>query len=71
MVYECPILIATRTGKRISSNPCNDCAFFGRNCLDDLANEMSEEVLKIAGAYIRAVRESTKEYIDRELVGKK
>ena len=62
MVIECPILTATKTGKRISSNPCNDCAFFGMDCLDDLAREMSEEMLKITGAYIRAVKETTKEY---------
>ena len=60
--FECPILTATKTGKKISSNPCQDCAFYGKDCLDDLANDLSEEVLKLAGAYIRAVKETTKEY---------
>mgnify|MGYP001601058687 CR=1 FL=1 len=63
---ECPILTATRTGKKISSNPCQDCAFYGRDCLDDLANDLSEGVLKLAGAYIEGVKKATKEYIGKE-----
>ena len=67
MKNECPILTATRTGKKISSNPCQDCAFYG-DCLDSLANEMSEEILKITGAYIRAAKEATREYMNRLIV---
>ena len=69
MNYECPILTATRTGKKISSNPCNDCAFYG-NCLEDLERDMGEEILKITGAYIRAVKEATKEYVGKGKGGK-
>ena len=65
MNYECPILTATKTGKKISSNPCQGCAFYGKDCLDDLANQMSEEMLKIAGAFIGAVKEAGREYANK------
>ena len=67
MNKECPILIATKMGEKISSNPCNDCAFFG-NCLEDLERDMGEEILKITGAYIRAAKEATREYMNRLIV---
>ena len=64
MAYESPILTATRTGKRISSNPCNDCAYFGfDNCPANNADDMEVAMLLIAGAYIRTVKEAPKEYV--------
>ena len=66
MAYECPILTATRTGKKISSNPCNDCAFFGKdNCPANNADDMSEAMLMIAGAFIGAVKEAGREYANK------
>ena len=68
MADECPILTATRTGKKISSNPCNDCGFFGSDsCPANKADDMEEAILQITGAYIRAVKEAAKEYIGREV----
>jgi len=62
MADECPILTATRTRKKISSNPCNDCAYFGSdNCPANNADDMEEAILQITGAYIRTVKEASKE----------
>ena len=66
--FDCPILIATRTGKRISDNPCNDCAFYSKDCLDDLARDLEAWVMEGTGAYLKAVKGITREYINRLIV---
>ena len=62
---ECPILTATRKAGKVSSNPCQNCAFYSE-CLDDLEREMGEEMMRIAGQYIKVMKDSIKEYVVKE-----
>lgn len=62
MKYGCPIVKATAEGKIISPNECKSCGFY-ENCLDDMARDMGEEMLVVAGKYIQKMKDAIKEYI--------
>ena len=61
----CPIVKATADGKIIVPNECKSCGFYN-NCLDDMARDMGEEMLTVAGKYIQELRDAIKEYITEE-----